>query len=54
MDVNLSVLNLVIIRKAEKNIPGMTKSLPGPKKEPAESAKFSFNLSKKIMSTNML
>ena len=56
VDANLSVLNFVIMKKGEKDIPGLTDTtVPrrlGPK-ELAESTNFSVSL-KKMMSASML
>ena len=56
MDANLSVLNLVIVNKGEKDIPGLTDTtVPhrlGPKR--ASRIRKPFNLSKEMMSASML
>uniref|UniRef100_A0A8C2MD89 Small ribosomal subunit protein eS6 n=1 Tax=Cricetulus griseus TaxID=10029 RepID=A0A8C2MD89_CRIGR len=57
VDANLSILNLVIVQKREKRIPGLTDTtVPrrlGPKR--ASRIRKLFNLSlKKMMSANML
>ena len=56
VDANLSVLNLVIMKKGEKDIPGLTDTtVPhrlGPKR--ASRIRKPFNLSKEMMSASML
>ena len=54
-DANLSVLNLVIVNKGEKDIPGLILHclVAWVPKELAESANFSISL-KKMMSASML